>query len=450
MLMEVFRLANKNEKVIEYIARLNPGDRVSVRGLAQTLGVSEGTAYRSIKAAESQGLVVTRPKVGTVRINLRSDTGEKMTLAEAAGSIGAVCLCGAETAAITDLPAIILGDGSVEQFRRIAQRSGGRVLCLVGDRPDLHIAAVSMKADVLLTGGAEMNLRLLNRAARMGVCVYSSEQDSSTILGMLSRRLPAELPRREMTCVRDWMQLPRYIYHDDMVSEWSRVYGDVFSDGYICAVVDDSLKICGSVDAMTAMTTLGSFPSVRFSELMEEAEKNCIVTEDMTMEELAEKLIRSRKAFASVSSEGGMSGFIGMEDVVRYFQYTQTSRRFADSGDSWLEVNTDEESSHRRLYTAHIKAPEEGYVSSTYLKTVCSAAMRHAYDVLGAMPVFEGGTFYAPTTVNEAGEYMINSEVMKRTPHGVVLELEMFDDMASYLKCTFTMSVPEREENQAD
>ena len=347
--MEVRASMSKNEKLIEYIAGLNPGEKVSVRGLAQSLGVSEGTAYKSIKAAEAQGLVTTKPKVGTVRIRMRDDADRGVTLAEAAGSIGAVCLCGAEQAAELSMPPTVIGDGSVEQFRRLMQKEDGKVLCLVGDRPDMHIAAVSMKAHILLTGGAQMNLRLLNRAEKMGICVYASEQDSSAVMSMLNRKMSAELPQRKLSCVRDWMQLPRYIYHDDMVGEWNRVYSDIFAERCICPVVDDSLKICGSVDAMTAMTSMGAYPSVRFSELMEEAEKTLNVPESMTMEELAEKLMRSRRFFATVCSEGGMSGFIGMEDVIRYFQYAQSYKRFDDLGSSRLELNSDEESAQRRM-----------------------------------------------------------------------------------------------------
>ena len=443
MLMEVRALANKNEKLIEYIAGLNPGERVSVRGLAQTLGVSEGTAYKSIKAAEAQGLVTTKPKVGTVRISMRDSSDRGVTLAEAAGSIGAVCVCGAEQAAEIDLPPTVIGDGSVEQFRKLVQREDGKVLCLVGDRPDMHIAAVSMKVHILLTGGAQMNLRLLNRAEKMGICVYASEQDSSAVLSMLGRKIQNGLPQRELTSVRDWMQLPRYIYHDDMVGEWNRVYSDIFAERCICPVVDDSLKICGSVDAMSAMTSMGAYPSVRFSEMMEEPEKNLTVPENMTMEELAEKLMRTRRSFAAVSSEDGMSGFIGMEDVVRYFQYAQSYKQFDDFGSSRLELNSDEESTQRRMFTVRSELSAEERNNSVYLKLLCSAAMRHAYSLLGVMPGFDGGTFYSTTAISEAGELFINSELMKRSANGVVLELEMFDDKASYMKCTFALSAPE-------
>ena len=90
-------MTSKNERVMDYIAGLEAGEKVSVRTLAQVLKVSEGTAYKSIKQAEAQGLVITRPKVGTVRINLRSATDDnERSLAEAARSIGALCLCGSE------------------------------------------------------------------------------------------------------------------------------------------------------------------------------------------------------------------------------------------------------------------------------------------------------------------------------------------------------------------
>ena len=162
-----------------------------------------------------------------------------MTLSEAARSVGAVCLCGAEEAMEKRLPLMVLGDGSPEQFARTVRRSGSRVLCVVGDRKELQRAAVELGCDLLLTGGAEPERKLLTRAESRGLSVFVSEQDSSTLLGMLSRRLSDELPLREMSQVRDWMQLPRYLYHDDMVTEWHRLYSDIFYEGSSCAVVDD-------------------------------------------------------------------------------------------------------------------------------------------------------------------------------------------------------------------
>jgi len=442
--MEGVKLASKIERVVEHIARLEPGDKVSVRGLAQELGVSEGTAYKSIKAAEAQGLVITRPKAGTVRINIRGVTEHgDTTLAEAARSVGAVCLCGTEAAARKPLPSLVVADGNAAHLLDTIRRCSGTVLCLMGDRPELHGVAVEAGVDILLTGGAEMLEGLLETAERLGLSVFASEQDSVTLIGMLNRRMPEGLPKREMTTVRDWMQLPRYLYHDDMVTEWHRLYSDIYYDSSSVAVVDDSLKICGSVDTMTAMAVP---QGIRMSEIMDEPEAEGVVDEELGMDELADRLIKSRRQFAAVTSRDGMSGFISLGDVVRYYQYNQTYRQFERYDDSVLQLNSDEPGAESRFYTAQIKASRGDTNRSTYVNLICSAAAWHAYDLLGRAVNFDNGTFYAPSPLTEPGEYTISSEVMKRTEQSLVLELEMFDNMRSYLKSTLTVSTVQEKQ----
>ena len=57
---------------MNYIESLPIGTRISVRSVAKEVGVSEGTAYRAIKAAEDEGFVSTIERVGTIRIENRS------------------------------------------------------------------------------------------------------------------------------------------------------------------------------------------------------------------------------------------------------------------------------------------------------------------------------------------------------------------------------------------
>ena len=59
---------SKHEEIIKYILSLEVGHKISVRGIASDLGVSDGTAYRAIKDCETLGIVSTIPRVGTVRI----------------------------------------------------------------------------------------------------------------------------------------------------------------------------------------------------------------------------------------------------------------------------------------------------------------------------------------------------------------------------------------------
>lgn len=61
-------MTTKHEQILQYIDRLPIGSKISVRQIAKDLDVSEGTAYRAIKEAETQGYVSTIERVGTVRI----------------------------------------------------------------------------------------------------------------------------------------------------------------------------------------------------------------------------------------------------------------------------------------------------------------------------------------------------------------------------------------------
>jgi len=425
-------MISKIELVMEYIARLEAGEKVSVRSLAQELGVSEGTAYKGIKQAEAQGLVMTKPKVGTVRITLKSSAADiDSSLAEAARSVGAVCVCGADKAGETELPYMLVADGDEIQLKDNVRRAGGSVLCILGDRPEFQRLAVELGCHVLLTGGSLMPDELLEKAEEKGLCVFISEQDSSTLLGMLNHRLQHNAVQRDMSQVRDWMQLPRYLYHDDMVTEWYRLYSDMYYRGSSCAVVDDRLRICGTVEAMTAMN---AGPAIQLSEIMDSPAPGSFVSEDMSMEELAEMFVKSDRLFASVNSGDGMSGFIGMSDVIRYFLYNRSYRHFDSEGAGRLEIVSDDADSDRRLYTLKLTDSREQMNRSSFVNSVYSAAAWHAHYVLGGAVELEGGSLNTLENPTREGEYLISSTVLKRSGGSILLELELYNDRASYAK----------------
>jgi predicted transcriptional regulator len=46
-------MSTKHAKILDYIKKLAIGDKISVRGIAKILKVSEGTAYRAIRDADN-------------------------------------------------------------------------------------------------------------------------------------------------------------------------------------------------------------------------------------------------------------------------------------------------------------------------------------------------------------------------------------------------------------
>ena len=76
---------SKHQDILDYLENLRIGKRVSVRSISNHLKVSDGTAYRAIKEAENRGIVETRPRSGTVRVeNKKKINLERLTFAEIA------------------------------------------------------------------------------------------------------------------------------------------------------------------------------------------------------------------------------------------------------------------------------------------------------------------------------------------------------------------------------
>lgn len=63
----VEKMTVKRDSIVDSIRRLPPGSKVSVRGLAEELGVSVGTAHKAVRLAEELGLVQVVPRSGTFR-----------------------------------------------------------------------------------------------------------------------------------------------------------------------------------------------------------------------------------------------------------------------------------------------------------------------------------------------------------------------------------------------
>lgn len=255
----------KRDSIVDSIRRLPPGSKVSVRGLAEELGVSVGTAHKAVRLAEELGLVQVVPRSGTFRSDdaCRETGPEGLLLSNVIERLGLTVLCGARYANVP-IGEIILGDGSAEQFSARLMASPGKPLCLVGDRLEILQRAADAGANIIATSGTQVNTVQLVMAMERGSCVLSSEQDSLTVYGLLCSELAKSVGSVPADSVRNWMRMPLYVYYNDLVADWHRLYRPILSMNSKCAVVDDDLNICGTLDTVAA---LSSTPSRKVSSL---------------------------------------------------------------------------------------------------------------------------------------------------------------------------------------
>ena len=140
---------SKHQEIMDYLEALPIGKRVSVRSISNHLQVSDGTAYRAIKEAENRGLVETRPRSGTVRIEKKVQVRlDKLTFAEIAEITESEVISGHEGLERV-FSKFYIGAMTIENITRYLTKGD---LLIVGDREDIQLLALEYNNAILVTG----------------------------------------------------------------------------------------------------------------------------------------------------------------------------------------------------------------------------------------------------------------------------------------------------------
>ena len=154
-------MTTKHDLILSYIEQLPVGEKISVRGIAKQLQVSEGTAYRAIKEAENSGLVSTIQRVGTIRIERKLKKNiEKLTFAEVVEIIEGDVL-GGESGLSHVLNKFVIGAMEVSAIERYVNPGS---LMIVGNRINVQRLALENGAAVLITGGFDTTSEIASLA----------------------------------------------------------------------------------------------------------------------------------------------------------------------------------------------------------------------------------------------------------------------------------------------
>jgi Predicted transcriptional regulator containing CBS domains len=145
---------SKHQKLLDYIDDLEIGKKVSVRGLATRLKVSDGTAYRAIKEAQARGLVSINDRSGTTRIATQEQRViETLTFGEIAKISSAEVMAG-ESGLTQAFSKFAIAAMTKENILKYLTHGG---LVIVGDRTDIQLIALHEGNAVLITGGLTLN-----------------------------------------------------------------------------------------------------------------------------------------------------------------------------------------------------------------------------------------------------------------------------------------------------
>lgn len=198
--------STKHEQILNYIQSLKIGTKISVRAIAKALGVSEGTAYKAFKEAESSGLVSTKERIGTVRIDRkRREALDQLTFGEVAEIVEGRLFGGAAGLDKT-LHKFVIGAMELDAMLRYIDEGS---LLIVGNRIDAHRCALEEGAGVLITGGFEPSAEVIKLADERILPIISSRHDTFTVASMINRAMYDRLIKRKILLIEDIVTFSR-------------------------------------------------------------------------------------------------------------------------------------------------------------------------------------------------------------------------------------------------
>lgn len=327
------KVITKHEQIIQYILSLDVGNKISVRQIAKTLNVSEGTAYRAIKDAENQGIVSTIERVGTVRIERKKkENFEKLTFAEVINIVDGQVL-GGRNGLHKTLSKFVIGAMQLDAMLRYTEAGS---LLIVGNRVKAHELALNEGAAVLITGGFDTDDYIKRLADEKELPIISTSYDTFTVATMINRAIYDQLIKKEIVFVGD-ISTPAnetyVLYAKDRLTSWYELNKNSTHTRF--PVLDDKQRVCGMV---TSKDIIGQDSDMFIERVMT---KNPIVVQAKTsLAYVAHMMVwEGIEVVPVVDQSQKLKGIVSRQDVLKALQQIQRQPQVGDTIDDIISSN---------------------------------------------------------------------------------------------------------------
>lgn len=419
----------KHEMILEYVKGLKVGTRISVRRLAQTLGVSEGTAYRALKEAENSGFVSTKERIGTVRIEQKRRTrAGRLTFGDVADIVDGTVLGGAKGLS-KPLHKFVIGAMELDAMTAYIDADS---LLIVGNREGAHRRALEQQAGVLVTGGFGTGPDIIRLADETGLPIISSRHDTYTVASMINRAMYDRLIKRKIMLVEEIVtfgDVPYVLRAGQTVGDFRRLLQQSGHTRF--PVVDERNRVVGMV---TARDVAGAPAEETVDKRMtrspitgEPGMPVAAAAHRMTSEgiDLLPIVDKQRKLLAVVTRT----------DITRAMQFTGKQQQSGETFDDlvwngFVEDRKPEDTLpvYRGLITAQMSGPIGTVSEGVVLTLLTQAARRLLRDIGKRDHVVESMTTYFVRPVQIDAETMIVPRLMELSRRTAKAEMELHDE----------------------
>ena len=310
-------MSTKHQRIIEYIESLPVGEKISVRSIAKNMQLSEGTAYRAIKAAENLGVVSTIERVGTIRIERKSkENFEKLSFGEIVKIIEGEVYGGSE-GLDKILNRFVIGARTEDAMSRYIHPES---LLIIGNRKEAQLLALEQGAAVLITGGFTASDELIRRADELAIPVMGTTYDTFTVASLINRAMTDQLIKKKIMIVSDIYTdyaHTHYLMIDDTVEDYRKMNHKTGNSRF--PVINHSNRLVGVV---TAKDVIGKSDHLVIERVMT---KNPSVTKlHASVASVAHSMIwNGLEMLPVVQDNMELLGIISRQDVMKAMQLAQ-------------------------------------------------------------------------------------------------------------------------------
>lgn len=310
-------MTTKHEQIIQHIESLPVGEKLSVRSIAKTMNMSEGTAYRAIKDAEIIGLVSTIERVGTIRIERKSkDNIETLSFGQIANIIEGDIL-GGEKGLDKTLSKFIIGAMQQDAMNRYITPGS---LMIVGNRNNIQKYALEKGAAVLITGGFDTDKEILALADRVEMPVLRTTYDTFTVATMINRAMTDQLIKKEIMLVGDIytrLEDTKYLYMDQTIFDYRKLNDQSKHSRF--PIVNHNMRLVGMI---TAKDILGKSDSLSMERVM--TKEPIYAKSHMSVASVAHRMIwDGLEVLPVVKDNLQLLGILSRQDVMKAMQLAQ-------------------------------------------------------------------------------------------------------------------------------
>lgn len=425
---------SKHQDLLDYIDDLEIGKKVSVRGLANRLNVSDGTAYRAIKEAQSRGLVSINDRSGTTRIaNQAQRVIETLTFGEISKIASAEVMAG-ETGLSQVFSKFAIGAMTKQNIRKYLTHGG---LLIVGDRTDIQLLALDEGNAVLITGGVDIEPEVLAYANAQGIPVLRTDFDTFTVASRINRALSNELIKKEITTVADVYQskaatlLETSTVKDylDLVKKTNQSRFTVLNnDNFVVGVVS-MRDVTGKKNSTTMDKVMTSNPRVaKF---------------DMTVASTSQKMIfDGYDMMPVIDADHTFSGIISKSDMLRSMQDSSEQSQFSHTLSDEVINAVKEVQSYYTFVVEPFMMNNVGNIANGMLVEIISyIAACVMTKTKRKNIIIESMTLYFLGAVSIDDELEVFPKIISETRLGATIDFEIYLDYQIISKILVTVQI---------